>query len=109
MLAAEVPQNQAQPVRMPLVAPQPRGGNVVADHAPDVVKAAGQMSQVTAEFGGNDFREMLVLGNSVDFLFREIGEGQTVLDRNHGDPRHRAALQPAGRKAHHPRVLAVGG
>ena len=109
MVAAEVHQNQAQRARMPPVAPQPRGGDVIANHVHDVVKAAGQMSQVVAEFGGNDFREMLVLCNSVDFLFRKIGEGETVLDRNHGDPRHRAALQPAGRKAHHPRVLAVGG
>src|SRR5260370_40299303 len=65
------------------------------------------MSQVITEFGGNDCREMLVLGNSVDFLFREIGEGQAVLDRNHGDPRLGAALQPARTKAHHPCVLAV--
>jgi hypothetical protein len=96
MLAAEVHQNQAQPLRVPLVAPQPRGSDVIADHAPNVADAAGQMSQVIAEFCGNDFREVLVLGNSVDFLFREIGEGQTVLDRNHGDLASEPRYSPRG-------------
>jgi hypothetical protein len=41
---AEVQQNQAQPERVLLVAPQPRGGDIIADHAPDVVDAARQMS-----------------------------------------------------------------
>jgi len=108
MLAAEVHQNKAQPFRLPLVAPQPRGGDVIVDHAQDAVIATGLMCQVIAEFGGNDFREMLMLGDSIDFLFRKTGEGQTILDRNHGDPRHKAALQPAGRKARHPRTLAAG-
>src|SRR5258707_10939207 len=87
MLAAEVHQKQAQSERVPLVAPQPRGGDIIADHAPDVVDAAGQTSQVIAEFGGNDCGEMLVLGNSVDFLFREIGKGPAVPERNTGGPR----------------------
>jgi hypothetical protein len=77
MLAAEVHQKQAQPERVPLVAPQPRGGDVIADHAPDVVDAAGQMSQVIAEFGGNDCGEMLVLGNSGATARQEEGASPT--------------------------------
>ena len=45
------------------------------------------MRQIVAELGSDDLGEMLVLGDSIDFLFREIGEGETVLYRNHGDPR----------------------
>ena len=53
--------------------------DVVDDHALDAHLAARRMHKIAAEFGGEQFRQVLMLSDSEDFVLGEIGHVDAVL------------------------------
>ena len=83
------------------------GLDVLDDHAPDQHLPVRLVNQVAAELDRHGLRQMLMLGDGVDLLLRQLTESQAVLERQH----HRALTELAEserRMLHSQKMAAVG-
>jgi hypothetical protein len=59
--------------------------DVVDDHALDALFTACRMDKIVSQFDGNHFRDVFMLGDGENFFFGQIGQLDTVLQRQHDD------------------------
>jgi hypothetical protein len=75
MLIEEMTQRHEKLLRMPDTAGVEGLMNVLNDHGPDGFCAMGLLQQIVCQRGGRDFRNVLVLADSIDFVSVQSGKG----------------------------------
>ena len=72
VLVKEVPQRRDEVPGMRNIVPANRCTDVIDEHVPDVVRSVLAVEQRSAEHHRDSIGNMLVLGNGVDLVRREI-------------------------------------
>jgi hypothetical protein len=60
-------------------------GDVIDDHALDALLAARRMHEIVTQFDSHHFRDVFMLGDGENFFFGQLGQFDTVLQRQHDD------------------------
>ena len=66
-----------------MIAPLPCGADVIDYHGADALLSRVCLHKVASEFRSDHFGNMLVFADRHDFFFRETGQLDTVVERQH--------------------------
>jgi hypothetical protein len=83
VLVKEVPQRRDEVPGMRNIVPANRCTDVIDEHVPDVVRSVLAVEQRSAEHHRYSIGNMLVLGNGVNLVRREIAKADQVFETDH--------------------------
>src|SRR4051794_31913194 len=80
----EVPQRRDDLPSMRNIVPSNSRAEIVHQHVPDLLASTIALEQTTTKHNRNHFGNVLVLGNGLNLIRREVTEADQVFKRDHG-------------------------